>query len=92
KQLGLVAQEVEKILPELVSTSPNGYKAIDYSKLTPVLVEAIKEQNTIILNLHDRIDKLEKSNTKMSSDLEEMQQLKADILELKQLIKDKNDK
>ena len=91
KQLGLVAQEVEKILPELVSTSPNGYKAIDYSKLTPVLVEAIKEQNVTILDLEDRIKELEKSNAKLSIEVEELQQLKTDILELKKLIKDKNE-
>ena len=36
-------QEVEKILPELVFTDVDGYKSVDYSKLTPVLVEAIKE-------------------------------------------------
>ena len=43
KQIGLIAQEVENIFPELVKTDVKGYKSVDYAKLTPVLVEAIKE-------------------------------------------------
>lgn len=43
KQIGFIAQEVEKIFPELVFTDKDGYKSVDYSRLTPVLVEAIKE-------------------------------------------------
>jgi len=43
EQIGLVAQEVEKIFPELVSTDSEGYKSIAYGKLTAVLIEAIKE-------------------------------------------------
>ncbi|MBG8555932.1 tail fiber domain-containing protein [Hymenobacter guriensis] len=43
KQVGLLAQEVEKIYPELVSTDAEGYKAVNYAQLTPVLIEAIKE-------------------------------------------------
>ena len=44
KQIGLIAQEVEKVLPELVRTDRDGYKAVEYQKITAVLVEAIKEQ------------------------------------------------
>ena len=43
-QIGVIAQEVEKILPQLVYTSPDGYKSVSYEKLSPVLIEAIKEQ------------------------------------------------
>jgi hypothetical protein len=43
-QVGLIAQDVEKIVPEVVSTAPNGYKAIDYAKLVPLLIESIKTQ------------------------------------------------
>jgi len=42
-QLGFIAQDLEKIYPELVLTDDKGYKSVDYAKLTPVLVEAIKE-------------------------------------------------
>ena len=43
KQIGLVAQDVEKELPELVSEDKDGYKSVCYTKLTAVLVEAVKE-------------------------------------------------
>jgi hypothetical protein len=43
-QVGLLAQEVERIYPELVSTDAQGYKAVNYAQLTPVLIEALKEQ------------------------------------------------
>ncbi len=43
KQMGLLAQEVEQILPGIVHTGANGYKGIDYVKLVPLLIEAIKE-------------------------------------------------
>ncbi|MFI5165273.1 MAG: tail fiber domain-containing protein [Thermoanaerobaculales bacterium] len=48
RQIGMIAQEVEAVLPELVATDKEGYKSLDYAKLTPVLVEAIKEQQAII--------------------------------------------
>lgn len=44
RQLGLIAQDVEKIFPELVRTDKNGYKAVSYEKLSVILLEAIKEQ------------------------------------------------
>lgn len=43
KDVGVIAQEVEKILPEVVITRDNGYKAVKYEKIIPLLVEAIKE-------------------------------------------------
>ena len=43
-QIGLIAQEVEKILPEIVNTDSEGFKSIQYSVLVAVLIEAVKEQ------------------------------------------------
>lgn len=43
KQIGFIAQELEAIYPELVKTDKKGYKSVDYVKVTPILVEAIKE-------------------------------------------------
>ncbi len=44
RQIGFIAQDVEKVLPELVHTDSQGYKSLDYSKMTVLLLEAIKEQ------------------------------------------------
>ena len=55
RQIGFSAQEVQKVLPELVSTGEDGYLSMEYSKLSPVLVEAIK-------SLHMEIQALKSEN------------------------------
>lgn len=57
--LGLIAQEVEKVFPELVSQG-EGMKAVQYGNLVAPLIEAVKEQQRIISNLEARIMILEK--------------------------------
>jgi hypothetical protein len=47
-ELGFIAQEVEAVIPEIVSEIGDGYKGVEYSKLVALLVEAIKEQQAII--------------------------------------------
>ena len=59
-QLGFVAQDIEKIVPEVVITGDNGYKYIDYGKLSALLSEAIKEQQKIIEEQNLRISEIEK--------------------------------
>jgi hypothetical protein len=68
REIGLIAQDVEGVIPELVRTDSEGYKALAYDKMVPVLIEAIKEQEGIISNLQKgntekdaRIEKLEKA-------------------------------
>jgi hypothetical protein len=41
--IGVIAQEIEKILPDVVTTRENGYKAVKYEKIVPLLIEAIKD-------------------------------------------------
>ncbi len=41
--IGVIAQEVEDVVPEIVITRDNGYKAVNYQKLTALLIEAVKE-------------------------------------------------
>ena len=58
---GVIAQEVEEILPEVVHTAPDemGTKSVAYGNMVGVLIEAIKEQQTIINTQEERIAKLE---------------------------------
>ncbi|HIH98516.1 MAG TPA: hypothetical protein HA346_05890 [Thermoplasmata archaeon] len=57
KQIGLIAQDVEKEMPELVSEDKDGYKAVSYTRLTAVLVEAIKELKTLNENQNAKIER-----------------------------------
>tara|TARA_B100001094_G_scaffold253969_1_gene252545 strand:- start:2416 stop:3141 length:726 start_codon:yes stop_codon:yes gene_type:complete len=58
--IGLIAQQVEEVAPELVTTRDNGYKAVKYEKLTALLVGAIKEQQKQIEFLEKRVASLER--------------------------------
>ena len=49
--VGVIAQEVLEILPEAVTTRDNGYLAVDYQKIVPLLVEAVKELSSKVENL-----------------------------------------
>ncbi|MGD0342361.1 MAG: tail fiber domain-containing protein [Bacteroidales bacterium] len=60
KHIGLIAQDVEKIFPELVKTDNNGFKAISYDKLTVILLEGMKDQQKQIKSQQEQIDRLEK--------------------------------
>ena len=43
KDIGVIAQEIEKIIPEIVSTKESGFKGVRYEKIIPLLIEAIKD-------------------------------------------------
>lgn len=51
RDIGFIAQEVEKIFPELVSTDKKGFKSVEYGNVSAVLVEAFKEHDKEILEL-----------------------------------------
>ena len=56
--VGLIAQDVEAVLPEAVTTQEDGYKNLSYTKVIPLLVEAMKEQQTMIEALRAEIELL----------------------------------
>ncbi len=70
KQFGLIAQEVENILPELVRQHKDGYMAINYQGLIPVLIEAIKELNDTNTTLKEEVEqlKINQSNARTLED------------------------
>jgi len=75
EQVGVIAQDVEKVLPQVVVPAPfdiaqdedgneysksgENYKTVDYPKLTALLIEAVKSQQEIIVDLQNRVKKLE---------------------------------
>ena len=79
-QVGLIAQEVEKVFPQLVFTDDKGYKAVDYVKLIPLLIETAKAQE----------QQQQAYQQKTSAEQEALQQKvdrqQAEIAELKKLI------
>ena len=66
-QIGFIAQDLEKIFPEMVFTDEKGYKSVDYGRLTPVLVEAVKEQQKQIDDLKSKLSEIEDLKAQMSS-------------------------
>ncbi len=67
-QVGVLAQEIEEVLPEIVSTDAEGYKSVDYSKITALLIEVNKQQQEIN-------KKLEKQNQQLNERLERLELL-----------------
>ena len=74
---GLIAQDVEQVLPELVVTNDDGFKAVDYSKLPLLTIQAVKDLKAENDGLKQRIAELEKS---------EPQALKQRVAELERLV------
>ncbi|MBW6499686.1 MAG: tail fiber domain-containing protein [Bacteroidales bacterium] len=67
QRIGFIAQEFEKVIPELVFTNQtDGFKGINYAEVSAVLVEAIKEQQT-------QIDRLQQENQHLSARLERLE-------------------
>ena len=83
RHLGLIAQEIETVLPELVKTQKDGYKSINYDGLIPVLIEATKAQQVLI-------EQQAKEDQSLQSEVEQQQQQlnnqEQQIKELKQLV------
>jgi len=79
KQLGFIAQNVETVVPEVVRTNADGYKAVDYSKITALLNEAIKEQQVQIEEQAALIQSQQALVTALLSNQEAMAQELADV-------------
>jgi len=76
RQLGLIAQETQKILPEVVTTDEKGYLTIQYANIVPVLVEAMKEQQ---IQLDAKDAALEKVRSDADEAVRDLQTRLADV-------------
>jgi|GEM_PF-3530976 len=89
EQIGFIAQDVEKVFPQAVTTSPStGFKAVAYSMIIPPVVEAVKELYSKVLELfhHDdeqdrKIASLEDENTALRAQNQKLEE-RLDRIEL----------
>jgi hypothetical protein len=80
RQIGFIAQEVREVMPELVLEDGRGYLSIDYSKISVILLQAVKEQqNQIELQQHE-IESYKSENDNLRSQLRLLQE-KVDNIE-----------
>ncbi len=74
-QFGLLAQEVQKVYPELVKQNPAGELSVNYTGLIPVLLESVKEQQQQIENQQILIDALLKYDMEQQQEIQDLKQL-----------------
>jgi hypothetical protein len=79
-QVGFIAQEVEKVLPEVVNKGEDGYRSLEYGKIVSVVVAAVKELYNKVLGIDRELASVKASK----ADKTEVDQLKADNEKLKQ--------
>ncbi|WP_422359565.1 tail fiber domain-containing protein [Reichenbachiella sp.] len=65
EQVGILAQELEAVFPQLVKTDDEGYKSVNYAALTAVLIEAVKELSEQVTNLQGENAELKAELTKV---------------------------
>ncbi|WP_435358000.1 tail fiber domain-containing protein [Emticicia sp. SJ17W-69] len=82
KQIGFIAQDLEKIYPELVRTDEKGYKSVDYSRMTAILVESVKELNETVEQLKTENKLLMEQNGQINSINNELSAIKKYIKDL----------
>jgi hypothetical protein len=61
KRLGLLAQNVEAVVPEIVRTQADGMKSVDYAPLTALLIEGMKEQQQEINTLREELGRVKEA-------------------------------
>lgn len=78
-QIGVIAQEVEKVFPEFVHTDEDGMKSVNYAQMTAVLIEAVKELNT-------KISDLEKKNQNLTAQLGQRSDLEERLAQIEKML------
>jgi hypothetical protein len=80
---GLIAQDVEQVLPELVATDGDGYKAVDYSELPLLTIQAVKElkaENDALKTRVADLEELKTENVALKQRLTEIEKLLTQVL------------
>lgn len=61
--IGLIAQQIQEIAPEIVTKRSNGYLAVKYEKMVPILVGAIQDQQKIIDEMREELNEIKSKLT-----------------------------
>ena len=72
RQLGVIAQELELYFPELVQTDREGYKTVDYAKMSALLLQGLKEQQSMYEDQQENLIALQSEINRLSSELGEL--------------------
>lgn len=75
RQVGLIAQEVKEVIPELVSQDLNGFLSVDYGKMSAILIQAFKEQKEVIENIRSENEDLRLQVAEMKEEIEKIGKL-----------------
>jgi hypothetical protein len=59
RDMGVIAQDVEQVLPEIVGTKQDGFKTVKYEKLIPLLIESIKALSVEVTDLKEQLARLQ---------------------------------
>ncbi len=76
REIGFIAQDVETVLPQVVTTDSDGFKGVAYSRIVPVLVEGWKAQQATIARLDASVAALEQHVESLQAMLEQLRPLK----------------
>jgi hypothetical protein len=76
RSMGVIAQEVEKVFPEMVSTDKNGFKKVNYSELPYLMLQAIRDLKTENDNLRERVAQLQTQQARIDRLEAELERLK----------------
>ena len=74
-QIGVIAQEIQKVFPELVHLGADGFYGVDYPHLTAVLLQAVKEQQTQMGSLQEKVQKQESRLSELQIQIDELKNL-----------------
>ncbi len=81
-----VAPEIESVFPELVVTNEDGYKMVDYTKLAPILIEAVKSQQVQITLIENENKVLRENNTLLTNEIDELKTLRSRVEQLEMML------
>ena len=79
QKIGVLAQDIQKVFPELVSTDDRDMLAVNYQGLVPVLINALKEQDAKMKEQQSDIDRLKEQDVKIKEQEKRLERLEAII-------------